>query len=334
MKRTLIIAEAGVNHNGDISIAHKLIDAAVKAGADIVKFQTFKATNLASLSAPKARYQLLLTEEKETQQKMLKNLELKEESYYELIKHCEEVNIEFLTTAFDLESLSIINKFNLRRFKIPSGEITNYPYLKEIGSLGLPIILSTGMSRLDEIKDAINVLAESGHNKDELTILHCTTEYPAPIEEVNLNSMLTILNTFGTDIGYSDHTKGIEVAIAAVALGANVIEKHITLDNKMSGPDHQASLEPDLFKEMVKCIRNIEIALGDGIKKPAKSEIKNLGIVRKSLVAKKYIKKGEVFTEDNLTTKRPGTGINPMQWNKVIGTLSSNDFSPDEVIYL
>lgn len=331
---TLIIAEAGVNHNGDISIAHKLIDAAVNAGADIVKFQTFKATNLASVSAPKAAYQILLTEEKESQQKMLKNLELPEESYYELIKHCERANIEFLTTAFDLDSLCFINNLNLKRFKIPSGEITNYPYLKKIGSLGLPIIISTGMSKLDEIRDAINILIKYGTSKNDLTILHCTTEYPAPFAEVNLNAMQTIFKTFGTNIGYSDHTQGIEVAIAAVALGAKVIEKHITLDNKMKGPDHLASLEPNLFKKMVKCIRNIEISLGDGIKKPSQSEIKNLGIVRKSLVAKKHIKKGELFTEENLTTKRPGTGIDPMLWNKIIGTLSSKDFKPDEVIYL
>ena len=330
---TLIIAEAGVNHNGDISIAHKLIDAAFNAGADIIKFQTFKANNLASLSAPKAPYQLLHTEDNENQQKMLKNLELSEKSFYELKKHCEEVNIEFLTTAFDLDSLSFVNKLNLKRLKIPSGEITNYPYLKKIASLRLPIILSTGMSKLDEIRDAINVLVEFGTSKNDLTILHCTTEYPAPFKEVNLNAMRTIHKEFGTNIGYSDHTEGIEVAIAAVALGAKVIEKHITLDNKMKGPDHQTSLEPNIFKEMVKYIRNIEISLGDGIKKPSESEIKNLGIVRKSLVAKKYIKKGELFTEENLTTKRPGTGIDPMNWNKIIGTLSSKDFNPDELIY-
>ena len=331
---TLIIAEAGVNHNGDISIAHKLIDAAVNAGADIIKFQTFKATNLATASAPKAQYQNLITPERESQQKMLKNLELSEESYYELKKHCEEANIEFLTTAFDLESLSFITKLNLKRFKIPSGEITNYPYLKNVGSSGLPIILSTGMSKLHEIREAIDVLVEFGTSKNDLTILHCTTEYPAPFKEVNLNAMQTILKTFGLNIGYSDHTEGIEVAIAAVALGAKVIEKHISLDNKMKGPDHKSSLEPSIFREMVKCIRNIEISFGDGIKKPSKSEMKNLGIVRKSLVARKYIKKGELFTEENLTTKRPGTGMDPMHWNKVIGTISSKDFNPDDLIYL
>ncbi len=331
---TLIIAEAGVNHNGDISIAHKLIDAAFDAGADIVKFQTFKAANLASSSAPKASYQIKLTDEKESQQAMLKKLELSENSYHELINHCKEKNIEFLTTAFDLESLSIIRKFNLKRFKIPSGEITNYPYLKKIASLNLPIILSTGMSRLDEIRDAINLLNQFGTPKNQLTILHCTTEYPAPYEDVNLNAMTTIHKTFDVNIGYSDHTKGIEVAIAAVALGAKVIEKHITIDNKMNGPDHQASLEPHLFKEMVNCIRNIEIAFGDGVKRPSASEIKNLGIVRKTLVAKKNIKKGELFTEENITTKRPGTGINPMNWQKIIGTLSPKDFDPDEIISL
>ena len=265
---------------------------------------------------------------------MLKNLELPKESYYELIKHCEEANIEFLTTAFDLDSLSFINKLNLKRFKIPSGEITNYPYLKKIGSSGLPIILSTGMSKLDEIRDAIDVLVKFGTSKNDLTILHCTTEYPTPFGEVNLNAMQTILKTFGTNIGYSDHTEGIEVAIAAVALGAKVIEKHITLDNKMKGPDHAASLEPNIFKQMVKCIRNIEISFGDGIKKPSESEIKNLVIVRKSLVAKQNIKKGELFTEENLTTKRPGIGIDPMNWNKIIGTRSPANFKSDEVIFL
>ncbi len=331
---TLIIAEAGVNHNGDISTAHKLIDAAADAGADIVKFQTFKADNLTTFTAPKAAYQILITENNESQQKMLENLELPDESYYELIEHCEDANIEFLTTAFDLESLSFIKKLNLKRLKIPSGEITNYPYLKEIGKLGLPILLSTGMSKLDEISNAIDVLVEFGTSINDLTILHCTTEYPAPFTEVNLNAMQTIHKTFGTNIGYSDHTEGIEVAIAAVALGANVIEKHLTLDNRMKGPDHKASLEPNIFKKMVKSIRNIEISFGDGIKKPSESEIKNLGVVRKSLVAKKYIKKGEAFTEQNLTTKRPGTGIDPMQWNNLIGTLSSKDFKQDEVIYL
>ena len=292
---TLIIAEAGVNHNGEISIAHKLIDAAVNAGADIIKFQTFKAHNLASLSAPKAQYQISIKEEKESQLKMLKNLELPKESYYELKKHCEEANIEFLTTALDLDSLSFIKKLNLKRLKIPSGEITNYPYLKKIGSSGLPIILSTGMSKLDEIRDAIDVLVEFGASKDDLTILHCTTEYPAPFKEVNLNAMQTIFRTFDINIGYSDHTSGIEVAIAAVALGAKVIEKHITLDNKMKGPDHQSSLEPNIFKEMVKCIRNIEISFGDGIKKPTNSELKIMNLVRKSIVAKKKILKGDSF---------------------------------------
>ena len=331
---TLIIAEAGVNHNGDLSIAHKLIDAASNAGADVVKFQTFKANNIASKSAKKAEYQLLLTDNKESQQKMLKNLELSEGDYYELKKHCEEAKIEFLTSAFDLDSISFIKKLNLKRLKIPSGEITNYPYLKKIGSLGLPIILSTGMSKLYEIKDAIDVLIKFGTPKKDLTVLHCTTEYPAPFKEVNLNAMLTILKTFGTNIGYSDHTEGIEVAIAAVALGAKVIEKHITLDNGMKGPDHQASLEPNIFKGMVRCIRNIEISFGDGIKKPSQSEIKNLKIVRKSLVAKQNIKKGELFTEENLTTKRPGIGIDPMNWNKIIGTTSSKDFNPDDLINL
>jgi len=331
---TLIIAEAGVNHNGDILIAHKLIDEAARAGADIVKFQTFKANDLASKSAPKAKYQLNLTEENESQQKMLSNLELEVDHYYELIKHCEDVGIEFLTTAFDLESLSLIEKFNLRRFKIPSGEINNYPYLRKIGDMKRPIILSTGMSELVEIRNAINVLEKFGTDKKDLTILHCTTEYPAPFIDINLNAMKTISKTFDIDIGYSDHSKGIEVPIAAVALGAKVIEKHITLDNNMKGPDHKASIEPKLFSEMTRCIRNIEISLGDGFKKPTPSEIKNIAIVRKSLVAKVDIKKGELFTEKNLTTKRPGNGIDPMNWEKIIGTISPADFNSDEVISL
>ena len=331
---TLIIAEAGVNHNGDILIAHKLIDEAARAGADIVKFQTFKANDLASKSAPKAKYQLNLTEENESQQKMLSNLELEVDHYYELIKHCEDVGIEFLTTAFDLESLSLIEKFNLRRFKIPSGEINNYPYLRKIGDMKRPIILSTGMSELVEIRNAINVLEKFGTDKKDLTILHCTTEYPAPFIDINLNAMKTISKTFDIDIGYSDHSKGIEVPIAAVALGAKVIEKHITLDNNMKGPDHKASIEPKLFSEMTRCIRNIEISLGDGFKKPTPSEIKNIAIVRKSLVAKVDIKKGDLFTEKNLTTKRPGNGIDPMNWEKIIGTISPADFNSDEVISL
>ena len=331
---TLIIAEAGVNHNGDVSIAHKLIDAAVNSGADIVKFQTFKAKNLASKSAPKAQYQKLFTDENESQQEMLENLELSSENYFELIKHCNDVGIEFLTSAFDLESLSLIEKFNLKRIKIPSGEINNYPYLRWIGDMKLPIILSTGMAELWEIKNAIKVLGEFGTEKKDLTILHCTTDYPAPFMDINLNAIKTISERFDINTGYSDHSKGIEVAIAAVALGAKIIEKHITLDNNMKGPDHQASLEPNIFSAMTKCIRNIEISLGDGLKKPSKNEIKNLVIVRKSLVAKKNIKKGDLFTEENLTTKRPGNGIDPMNWQKIIGTKSPADFNSDEVIYL
>ena len=293
-----------------------------------------KKNNLASISAPKAEYQKPLTGENESQLKMLRNLELRDENYYELIKHCEDVNIEFLTTAFDLESLSLIEKFNLSRFKIPSGEINNYPYLRMIGNMKLPIILSTGMSELGEIRNAINVLGEFGTAQKDLTILHCTTEYPAPFIDINLNAMKTISEAFGIDIGYSDHSQGIEVSIAAVALGAKVIEKHITLDNNMKGPDHKASLEPKLFSEMTRCIRNIEISLGDGLKKPSKSEIKNIAIARKSLVAKANIKKGDVFTEKNLTTKRPGNGIDPMNWEKIIGTISPADFNLDEIIYL
>ena len=331
---TLIIAEAGVNHNGDIKVAHKLIDAAVNAGADIVKFQTFNANNLASESAPKAEYQKLLTSENESQKLMLQNLELTNENFYELIKHCEDVNIEFLTSAFDLESLSLIERFNLKRFKIPSGEINNYPYLRKVGDMRRPIILSTGMSELVEIRNAINVLGKFGTEKKDLTILHCTTEYPAPYIDINLSAMKTISETFDVNIGYSDHSKGIEVSIAAVALGAKVIEKHITLDNNMKGPDHKASLEPNLFKDMTKCIRNIEISLGDGFKKPSKSEIKNLTVARKSIIAKKNIKTGDIFTEENLTTKRPGNGLDPMNWEKIIGSISPKDFNSDEFIYI
>lgn len=329
--KVLIIAEAGVNHNGDIDLAHSLIDEAYKAGADIVKFQTFQATELVIKSAEKAEYQKISSSTIESQWEMLKNLELTSENHFQLIKHCETLGIEFLTTAFDLKSLEFLTKLNLSRFKIPSGEITNFPYLKRISELEKPIILSTGMSDLLEVENAIQVLRSNDPNKD-LTILHCNTEYPTPMEDVNLNAMLSLKKKFKVNVGYSDHTSGIEIAIAAVALGAKVIEKHLTLDKTLQGPDHQASLNPLEFKNMVNGIRNIELALGDGVKRPSKSESKNIAIARKSLVAKESIREGELFSEDNMNVKRPGNGISPMRWNEIIGQKAKRNFNVDDLI--
>lgn len=328
--KTIIIAEAGVNHNGDISIAKKLIDVAANSGADIVKFQTFKASNLTSINAPKARYQLETTSKKESQFDMLKKLELDYNEHIELLKYCEERRIGFLSTSFDLESIDLLNKIGMKIFKIPSGEITNYPYLKQIGGLQKKVILSTGMSDLDEVRSAINILKENGTN--DIVLLHCNTQYPTPFEDVNLKVISTLKNEFNLPVGYSDHTLGIEVPIAAVAMGAIVIEKHFTLDRNMEGPDHKASLEPNELKTMVSLIRNIENAIGNGIKKPSKSEFDNINIVRKSIVAARDIKKGEILTENNLTCKRPGNGITPMEWNNIIGTKASKDFKADEMI--
>lgn len=334
VSKVFIIAEAGVNHNGSINLAKKLIDAAAYAGADAVKFQTFKADRLATKLAHKADYQKSNTSVNESQYEMLKKLELDEDMHKAIIEHCKQKQIMFLSSAFDNESVDMLHNFGMALFKIPSGEITNLPYLRHVGSLKKPIILSSGMSDLDDIKNALDVLIECGVSKDQLTVLHATTEYPCPIEEVNISAMQTISINFGVKVGYSDHTNGIEVSIAAVALGACVIEKHFTLDQTMEGPDHKASIEPNEFKSMVRAIRNIEKALGDGIKKPSKSEIKNMAISRKSIVALRAIKSGEIFSVANLAVKRPGTGISPMDLNKIIGKIARRDFLPDEQIEL
>ncbi|MBU2995979.1 N-acetylneuraminate synthase [Cellulophaga baltica] len=333
MNKTLIIAEAGVNHNGDINLAKKLIDVASNAGVDYVKFQTFNSKKLVSKNAEKAKYQKENTKTNSSSQlEMLQKLELTKEMHLELIRHCKEQNIKFLSTGFDLDSLDFLDKLNIDLFKIPSGEITNLPYLRKIGSFGKPIIISTGMADLKEIEDAINVILNAGALKSSITVLHCNTEYPTPMQDVNLNAMHTIKQSFDVPIGYSDHTLGIEIPIAAVALGATVIEKHFTLDKNMEGPDHKASLEPHELKDMVTSIRNIEKAMGHGIKEPSNSEIKNKPIARKSIIAKTTIKKGEIFSEKNITIKRPGTGISPMLWDKVIGQKSSKDYLEDDII--
>jgi len=332
MNKTFIIAEAGVNHNGSLDLAFKLIDAAKEAGANAVKFQTFKAESLVSSNAEKAEYQNQTTDTTETQYEMIKKLELTLDDNKKLIEYCRKAEIQFLSSPFDLDSIDLLNELGLEIFKIPSGEIINLPYLRKIGSLNKKIILSTGMADLGEIEDALDVLTENGTDKDNITILHCNTEYPTPFEDVNLKAMLTIKNSFGVKVGYSDHTLGIEVSIAAVALGAKVIEKHFTLDKNMEGPDHKASLEPGELRMMVNAIRNIEKALGNGIKKPSNSETKNLSIVRKSIVAIKPIKKGEIFTHENIGTKRPGDGLSPMLWDMVIGKIAKRDFDLDEMI--
>ena len=329
MNKTLIIAEAGVNYNGSLELAYKLVDEAKKAGADIVKFQTAKPENVISRYAEKAEYQKKTTGADESQLDMVRKLLLKFEDFIPLKKYCDEHDIIFLSTPFDIEAIHFLNDLQ-DIWKIPSGEITNYPYLVEIAKTHKPVIMSTGMSNLYEIDNALKVLNNNGAGK--ITLLHCTTEYPAPFEDVNLNAMATMRNKFGLDVGYSDHTLGIEIPIAAVAMGAAVIEKHFTLDRNMKGPDHKASLEPDELRLMVKAIRNVELAKGTGIKEPSKSEIKNMAIARKSIIAARNIKKGEVFTEENLTTKRPGNGINPMKWLDVIGTKARRDFSEDELI--
>jgi len=328
--KVFVIAEAGVNHNGSIEIAKRLVDKAKEAGANAIKFQTFKAEKLVTKLLEKAEYQKKETEKDENQLEMLRKLELSYNDFEDLYEYTKLKGIEFLSTPFDLESIDFLSTLGMKRWKIPSGEITNLPYLLKIAKLKMPVILSTGMSTLEEIKIAAKILRENGVN--DLTILHATTEYPAPFEEVNLNAMITIKNHLHLPIGYSDHTKGIEIPIAAVALGAEVIEKHFTLDRNMDGPDHKASIEPDELKRMVEAIRNVEKALGDNEKKPTKSEIKNIMVVRKSIVAKKKIKKGEIFTEENLTTKRPGNGISPMHWFDVIGRTAKRDFAEDELI--
>ncbi len=327
----IIIAEAGVNHNGDMTIAKRLIDVAADAKVDYVKFQTFKAQNLVQIKAKKADYQIRNTKNSDSQFSMLKSLELTSENHHLLINYCEQKGVKFLSTAFDLESVEFL-KDKLAFYKIPSGEITNLPYLEKVASLQLPIVMSTGMANLREVKEAFEILIKNGVKKEDITILHCNTEYPTPMKDVNLLAMKTIEKELGVKVGYSDHTLGIEVPTAAVALGATVIEKHFTLDRKMDGPDHRASLEPDELKAMVAAIRNIEKALGNGVKAPSESEQKNIEIARKSIITKTRIKQGEVFTADNLTVKRPGSGISPMKWKEVIGTFSNRNYEPDELI--
>lgn len=334
MNKTFIIAEAGVNHNGSLELAFKLIDAAKKARADAVKFQSFKADNLVSTKADKAEYQKQTTDASESQYEMIKKLELSVDDHKKLIEYCNKVDIQFLSSPFDLESIEVLNGLGLQLFKIPSGEIINLPYLKRIGKLNKQVILSTGMADLGEIEDALDILIECGTDLKNITVLHCNTEYPTPFEDVNLKAMLTIKNSFGVQVGYSDHTIGIEVPIAAVALGAKVIEKHFTIDRSMIGPDHKASLEPSELKQMVTAIRNIEVALGNGIKKSSPSELKNKPIARKSLIAIDSIKKGEKFTGENVGIKRPGNGISPMRWDEVIGKIARRDFQIDDLIEL
>ena len=328
--KVFIIAEAGVNHNGDINLAKELIDAAAESNADAVKFQTFIGEHCISKNADKAEYQKETTGNSESQLEMIKHLELSFDAFSELSEYCAKKNIIFMSTPFDIPSAEFLNKIGLGIFKIPSGEITNYPLLKKIGQLKKRIIMSTGMCSIDEIHSAINVLKCEGTT--DISLLHCNTQYPTPYEDVNLRAMLTLKEEFGMPVGYSDHTNGIEVPIAAVALGATIIEKHFTLDRNMEGPDHKASLEPSELKQMVTAIRHIEQAMGDGIKKPSPSETANIAIARKSIVALREIKKGELFTEQNITTKRPGTGINPMLWEKVLGKKAIRDFGEDELI--
>lgn len=334
MKHTIIIAEAGVNHNGSLENARKLVDAAVTAGADYVKFQTFKADKIASKEAGKAAYQQKSTGTNETQLDMLRKLELSEAAHLELIDYCKTKGIQFLSTPFDLDSIDLLRGLGITLGKIPSGEITNLPYLRKMAAAFPQLIMSTGMAEMAEVKAALDALTKTGVSKDRITILHCNTEYPTPMEDVNLRAMLTIKEEMGVEIGYSDHTLGIEVPVAAVALGATVIEKHFTLDKNMEGPDHRASLEPGELRDMVKAIRNIDKALGNDLKTPSASESHNIKIVRKSIVAKKPILKGERFAEENLTVKRPGTGISPMEWDNVIGQVAKRDFQTDEIISL
>lgn len=333
MNRTLIIAEAGVNHNGSLERAKRMVDVAAIAGVDYIKFQTFKADDLVSKDAKQAEYQTKnLGGKHDSQYEMLKALELSESDHCELINYCHQKGVSFLSTAFDMGSVDYLTSLNIPFWKIPSGELTNLPYLQKIASLDKDIVLSTGMADLSEIEAAINVLEKNGSDRSRMTILHCNTEYPTPMCDVNLKAMITIKEAFKTKIGYSDHTLGIEVAIAAVALGATVIEKHFTLDRNLEGPDHKASLEPDELKQMVECIRNIENAMGDGVKRPSASEMKNKTAARKSIVADCAIKKGDVFSETNLTVKRPGNGISPMLWNEILGKTADRDYKADDLI--
>jgi N,N'-diacetyllegionaminate synthase len=335
MKKTLIIAEAGVNHNGSIDIAKRLIDVAAEAGADYVKFQTFKSEKVISAIAKKADYQMINTkDDSQSQLEMVRKYELDKDTHVELLNYCKEKGVKFLSSPFDLDSIGLLNDLGVNIFKIPSGEITNLPYLRKIASFKKEIILSTGMCNLSDIEKALEVLMNNRVSLDSITVLHCNTEYPTPFEDVNLEAMKTIESAFKVKVGYSDHTLGIEVAIAACAMGARIIEKHFTLDKTMEGPDHVASLEPHELKALVSAIRNIDRALGDGIKRASASEIKNILIARKSIVAKENIKRGEIFSENNIEVKRPGNGISPMLWDKVIGKVAKHDFQKDQLIEL
>jgi N,N'-diacetyllegionaminate synthase len=331
---TLIIAEAGVNHNGDLALAKRLVDVAADAGVDLVKFQTFSADRLATAGAGKAAYQEANCGIDESQRAMLRRLELTPAMHRELLAYCTVRGVGFFSTAFDLQSIDLLAELGLNRFKIPSGEITNLPYLRHIGRLGRPLIVSTGMATMEEIATALSVLQKAGTARERITVLHCNTQYPTPMGDVNLRAMLSIRDAFGVQVGYSDHTLGIEVAIAAVALGATVIEKHFTLDRGMPGPDHKASLEPPELAAMVSAIRNIERALGDGVKRPSASEMPNRSAARKSLVAARLIHKGEAFTADNIAVKRPGTGLSPMQYDEVLGRAAPRNFLADEMLEL
>ena len=334
MSKVIIIAEAGVNHNGDYELAKQLVVAAKEAGADYVKFQTARPERVISRYAPKAEYQLGTTKKEESQLDMCRAIHLPLTDYRPLKAYCDEVGIAFLSTPFDLESVDVLEELDMDCYKIPSGEITNLPYLKKIARLGRPVILSTGMCGLADIENALLLLEQEGLSRDRITLLHCNTEYPTPYTDVNLRAMRTMAEAFGVQVGYSDHTCGIEVSLAAVALGATVVEKHFTLDKNLPGPDHKASLEPHELKQMVTSIRHIEEALGSSIKQVSPSEAKNMVVARKSLIAATDIRKGELFTEENMTTKRPGNGISPMRWEEVLGKVAPRDFKEDELIEL
>lgn len=330
--RPLIIAEAGVNHNGNMNLALDLVDAAAASGADIVKFQTFTGSRLASRWAPKAAYQIAATDDTFSQLEMLAGLEISGKMHEAILGRSREREIEFLSTAFDEDNLDFLCQLGIHRIKVPSGEITNLPLLRHLGGKGLPVLLSTGMANLGEIESAIEVLESAGTSKDAITVLHCTTDYPANVEDVNLRAMETIREAFSVSVGYSDHTLGSEVAIAATAMGADVIEKHITLDKTLPGPDHAASMEPDDFARMVKSIRDVARAMGDGIKKPGNRESLNIPVARKSLVASRPIKEGEEFSASNLSAKRPGTGVSPMMWDVFMGRIAGRNYETDELI--
>lgn len=330
----IIIAEAGVNHNGNYELAKQLVIKAKEAGVDYVKFQTAKPELVISKFAEMAEYQKVNTGKVESQLEMCKKIHLKLEDYKPLKAFCEEVGVKFISTPFDLVSIDVLEELDMDFWKVPSGEVTNYPYLVKIAKTHRPVVMSTGMCEVDEVRAAVDVLLENGLTRDQISLLHCNTEYPTPFQDVNLAAMIDLASELGLSVGYSDHTVGIEVPIAAVAMGARVIEKHFTLDHNMEGPDHKASLEPDELKKMVDSIRNIEKAIGDGKKHVSDSERKNIAIARKSIIAARNIKKGELLTEDNLTVKRPGNGINPMRWNEIVGKIAVRDFVEDELIEL